>query len=147
MGSDWTYKVCYFLLRLFFFIIISLMIAIEVSFISNWKSVDFSSIITRRKIEKKQKYNFVRFVRNECDWFVSYRNKNFHQIFFVRQLFMKFARIQEFQVYYSINNFEIARSLRRQRRSSKRRNKFSETVESKMWNLSYMCFISPMMIS
>lgn len=139
----------FFISIIFFYNYISYAIAIEVSFISNWKSVDFSyfSIITRRKIEKKQKYNFVRFVRNECDWFVSYRNKNFHQIFFVRQLFMKFARIQEFQVYYSINNFEIARSLRRQRRSSKRRNKFSETVESKMWNLSYMCFISPMMIS
>lgn len=137
----------FFISIIFFYNYISYAIVIEVSFISNWKSVDFSSIITRRKIEKKQKYNFVRFVRNECDWFVSYRNKNFHQIFFVRQLFMKFARIQEFQVYYSINNFEIARSLRRQRRSSKRRNKFSETVESKMWNLSYMCFISPMMIS
>lgn len=139
----------FFISIIFFYNYISYAIAIEVSFISNWKSVDFSysSIITRRKIEKKQKYNFVRYVRNECDWFVSYRNKNFHQIFFVRQLFMKFARIQEFQVYYSINNFEIARSLRRQRRSSKRRNKFSETVESKMWNLSYMCFISPMMIS
>lgn len=137
----------FFISIIFFYNYISYAIVIEVSFISNWKSVDFSAIITRRKIEKKQKYNFVRFVRNECDWFVSYRNKNFHQIFFVRQLFMKFARIQEFQVYYSINNFEIARSLRRQRRSSKRRNKFSETVESKMWNLSYMCFISPMMIS
>lgn len=124
----------FFITIIFFYNYISYAIAIEVSFISNWKSVDFSysPIITRRKIEKKQKYNFVRFVRNECDWFVSYRNKNFHQIFFVRQLFMKFARIQEFQVYYSINNFEIARSLRRQRRSSKRRNKFSETVESKM---------------
>lgn len=139
----------FFITIIFFYNYISYAIVIEVSFISNWKSVDFSysPIITRRKIEKKQKYNFVRFVRNECDWFVSYGNKNFHQIFFVRQLFMKFARIQEFQVYYSINNFEIARSLRKQRRSSKRRNKFSEMVESKMWNLSYMCFISPMMIS
>lgn len=55
---------------------------------------------------------------------------------------MKFARIQEFQVYYSINNFEIARSLRRQRRSSKRRNKFSETVKVKC-EIFHTCALYP----
>lgn len=59
----------FFISIIFFYNYISYAIAIEVSFISNWKSVDFSSIITRRKIEKKQKYNFVRFVRNAIGLF------------------------------------------------------------------------------
>lgn len=71
-GSDWIYKVCYFISITFPFLIISYdMIAIEACFNSNWKSADFSSI-----------------------YLITYRNKNFHQIFFA--IYELFARIQVF---------------------------------------------------